>query len=170
VYRVRQFFFALTARTDQYAELARLLTPAQRELFQQMAPADQRHSIDVCWTLLQSGDDDPDLLAAALLHDVGKSAGHISLWQRALVVVLGRWAPRLLNWLARDASHATAPRWRSGFVINRLHPEVGARWAAKAGCSSTTVALIRRHQERVAAVECELDRLLAALQRADGVN
>ena len=172
MYRFRQFFNALTVRidADDKQELARLLTPAQRDLFRKMAPNDQRHSISVCATLRQVGNDDPDLLAAALLHDVGKAAGRIWLWQRTLIVLLGRWAPEVLHWLARDSRQGTVPWWRKGFVINRLHPEISAGWAAEAGCSPTTVVLIRRHQEPVERIESDQDRLLAALQRADGVN
>ena len=171
MYRVRQFFGALAARVDEYSEqeLLRLLTPAQRDLFQQMAPNDQRHSIKVCVTLRQAGADDVDLLVAALLHDVGKTAGPIWLWQRTLIVLLERWAPGLLHWLARG-SYSSTPWWRRGFVINRLHPERGAQWATEAGCSPTTVALVRRHQEPLKSIENDQDRLLAALQWADGVN
>lgn len=172
MYRVKQFLGALTARIaeDDERELYRLLTPSQRELFRRMAPADQHHSLDVCRTLLHEGDDDPDLLVAALLHDAGKSAGHIWLWQRTLIVVLRRWAPRLLDWLAQDSKQDPAPWWRTGFVVNRLHAERGALWAAEAGCSPTTVILIRRHEERINAIESHQDRLLDALQQADGVN
>jgi hypothetical protein len=171
VYRVRQFFGALAARVDEDDEqdLTLLLTPAQRDLFQQMAPNDQRHSIKVCVALRQVGDDDVDLLVAALLHDAGKTAGRVWLWQRTLIVLLERWAPGLLNWLSRG-SCPSAPWWRRGFVINRLHPERGAQWATEAGCSPTTVALIRRHQEPLKSIENDQDRLLAALQWADGAN
>jgi len=172
VYRVKQFFGALTARIEEEdeQELTRLLTPDQSSLFRQMARNDQRHSIDVCATLCQAGEANPDLLAAALLHDAGKAAGRIWLWQRTLIVLLRRWAPGALDWLAQGSSETTVPWWRRGFVINRLHPELGARWAAEAGFSSTTVALIRRHQEPLETIENEQDRLLAALQWADGVN
>jgi hypothetical protein len=172
VYRFRQFFCALTARVgdDEEWALAELLTPPQRDVFRRMAPNDQRHSLNVCVTLRQAGYDDPALLTAALLHDAGKAAGRIWLWQRTLIVLLKRWAPGLLRWLEHGASCEEAPWWRRGFVINRLHPELGARWAAQVGCSSTTVALIRRHQELVQIVKSEQDRLLAALQWADGVN
>jgi hypothetical protein len=181
VYRVKQFFDALAARTDENdeRELARLLTPPQRELFRRMAPNDQRHALNVCATLRQAGHDDPDLLKAALLHDAGKAAGRIWLWQRTLIVLLQRWAPDVLRWLSRGDSPAQAPRWRRGFVVNRLHPELGAQWAAQAGCLPTTVALIRRHQDPVQGPGSEArpeeikdyqERLLVALQWADGVN
>jgi hypothetical protein len=135
-----------------------------------MAQNDQRHSIQVCATLLQAGHDDPDLLAAALLHDVGKAEGPIWLWQRTLIVLLRRWSPKLLAWLARGGRQTAVPRWRRGFVINRVHPQLGARWATEAACSPTTVAIILRHQEAVETIENDQDRLLAALQWADGVN
>jgi hypothetical protein len=172
VYRVKQFFGALLARVDEDDEqvLARLLTPPQRELFRRMARNDQRHSLDVCATLRRAGHADPDLLAAALLHDAGKAAGRIALWQRTAIVLLKRWSPGLLGWLARGDDPTTAPWWRQGFVVNKLHPALGAQWAKRAGCSPTTVALICRHQEAIRTVHDHQDRLLATLQRADGEN
>jgi hypothetical protein len=172
VYRVKQFFGALAARIDKDDErvLDRLLTPPQRSLFRRMAPNDQRHSIEVLHSLHQAGSQDPDLLVAALLHDAGKAAGRIWLWQRTLIVLLERWAPNVLDWLARGACYTSAPWWRRGFVINRIHPELGACWAAEAGCSPTAVALIRRHQVPVVCIRTDQDRLLVALQWADGVN
>ncbi len=166
MYRSRQFFGALTARTDDSDEqtLVRLLTPPQLALFRRMARNDQRHSLDVCATLRQAGHEDPTLLTAALLHDAGKAAGRIWLWQRTLVVLLARWAPGLLRWLERG--DIQAPWWRRGFVVNRAHPELGARWAAEAGCSPATVDLIRRHQH----IATDQERLLLALQWADGVH
>ena len=171
MYRIKQFFAALAARRHSFDEQELdLLTPNQQELFRRMAPNDQRHSTEVCATLRETGNDDPGLLVAALLHDVGKSAGPIWLWQRTLIVLLEHRAPTVLNWLARGQQQHTVPWWRRGFVLNRHHPELGARWAAEVGCLPMTVALIRRHQEPVRSIETNEDRLLAALQRADGVN
>ena len=172
MYRVKQYSRALTAHinADEEQELTRLLAPSQHDLFRRLAPNDQRHSANVCTTLRQTDENEPDLLVAALLHDVGKSAGRIWLWQRTLIVLLQRCAPGLLYWLSRGSCHNEAPWWRKGFVINRLHPELGARWAAEVGCTPTTVALIRRHQERVKSITSDQDRLLATLQWADGEN
>jgi hypothetical protein len=172
VYRFNQFLRALTARFDEdtVGELAGFLTPAQQNLFHRMAPNDQRHSIRVFLTVRHAEVNNADLLVASLLHDVGKSAGRIWLWQRALIVLLERWLPTQLAWLERGSCISAVPWWRKGFVVNRLHPTLGARWAREAGCSSVTVDLIRRHQEPLMLVKDERDRLLAVLQWADGVN
>ena len=43
-----------------------------------MSVSDQRHSLNVMRTLRRQGHTEPDLLAAALLHDVGKSAAWLT--------------------------------------------------------------------------------------------
>jgi len=165
-YRVRQFFAALTAplfRRDADA-LAQVLTPAQQALFCRMSAPDRRHALQVYQALQARGPQIPDLLVAALMHDVGKAAGPPPLWVRVAVVLLERWAPR---WL--DRLSAGDPRgWRRPFVLYRRHAEIGAEWAAQAGCSPLTVALIRRHHDPLGSPESEEDRLLALLQQADG--
>ena len=173
MYRVRQFFGALTARTDKQDEqtLTPVLTLSQQDLFRRMPTNDQRHSLNVCRTLRQAGHTEgtPEgkaLLAAALLHDVGKSQGRIWLWHRVAIVLLERWAPRALDRLSSGKPQG----WRQGFVVHRQHPEVGAQWAERAGCSPLTVTLIRRHQEPLDETLCEENQLLAALQQADGMN
>src|SRR5206468_2406096 len=80
-----------------------------------------------------------DLLAAALLHDIGKHPG-VGLSQRTIRVLLARW-PRLLASLA--STHWLPRRWRSG--LHRLfdHAAIGADRAAAWGCTPATVAIIR---------------------------
>jgi hypothetical protein len=143
---------------------------------------DQRHALAVYRTLYQAGHTDPELLAAALLHDVGKAAAQLPAWRRAIIVLLDRFAPRLLARLSQGEpqGHALSlPKghalslskgWRHSFVAHTRHPEVGARWAQEAGCSPLTVTLIRRHQDRLTSCEIEEDQLLTALQAADSLN
>jgi len=105
---------------------------------------------------------------AALLHDVGKSGGGLRLWHRVLIVLIKALWPQLLDRLAEEEPRS----WRYPFFVHQHHPELGAQLAQAAGCSTTTVALIRRHQEPSAnnPLSTHRDKLLAALQEADGVN
>ena len=169
IYRVRQFASALLARVspDDLREADEVLAPDAQRLFRRMSVSDQRHSLNVMRALRRQGHTEPDVLAAALLHDVGKSAAWLAPWHRAIIVLSARFAPGLLAWLTRGEPRG----WRRPFVIHRQHAEIGAKWAAQAGCSALTVSLIRRHQEPLRREPAdEEERLLAALQRADGVN
>jgi hypothetical protein len=182
-YRVGQFFQALTARMpEEMVERAtRTLPPRARDLFRRQTAQDQRHALAVYHALRQAGHAHPHLLAAALLHDVGKAAARLPAWQRAIIVLLNRFAPRLLARLGRGELRGAALNqpngWRRPFIVHIHHPEIGARWAEEADCSPLTVALIRRHQDKPApALSCAQDetgeenRLLAALQAADDTN
>lgn len=167
-YRVAQFFRAVVARvSDEEVERAtRALTPEARDLFRRQAAQDQRHALAVYGALRQAGHTDPHLLAAALLHDVGKAAARLSSVHRSIIVLLGRFAPRLLARLSRGELCF----WNRPFVVHAQHPQIGARWAEEAGCSPFAVALIRRHEEKPIVARTEKDRLLAMLQAADDAN
>jgi hypothetical protein len=153
-YRIWQFFTALTARVsdEELGGIARVLTPASLSLFRSMATQDQRHSLDVYATLRQAGHINRDLLTAALLHDVGKSIVRLYPWQRAIIVLLDHFAPRLSTYLGQSdglPDHVPSPLegrtpnwptgWRRGFIANAHHAEIGARWAQEAGCSPQSV-------------------------------
>lgn len=166
---MRQFVSALLARVSpgDLAEAEEVLPPKARELFRRMSIPDQRHALNVMRTLRREGCTESDLLVAALLHDVAKSAAQILYWHRTMIVLSKRFAPGVLAWLA-----AGEPRgWRRPFVIHGQHAELSAQWAAQAGCSAVTVSLIRRHQEplRHAPLDQE-EQMLVALQHADDVN
>jgi hypothetical protein len=173
VYRVRQFFWALGARMAPaaWAEVEEILTPAQAALFRQMPRYDQRHGLNVMRTLCAAGYSQPDLLTAALLHDVAKSSAPLRLWHRVAIVLLQAFAPRWLDWLAREVKPG---HWRHPFYAHRVHAKVGARWAEEAGCSPLTVWLIAHHASSKPQMgdnlEAQEKAFLAALQRADGEN
>jgi len=167
-HRAGQFFRALTARVpeEEVEQAMHAVTPQARALFRRQAVQDQRHALAVYRALRESGHTNPHLLAAALLHDAGKAAARLSVWHRTIIVLLGHFAPRLLERLGQGEPRG----WREPFVARTRHPEVGARWAQEANCSPLAVALIRRHQERLASPQTEEDHLLAVLQAADGLN
>ena len=183
-YRVGQFLRALTARVseEEVEQAIHILTPEARALFRCQAVQDQHHALVVYHALRQAGHTNPQLLAAALLHDVGKAAARLPAWQRAVIVLLEHFVPCLLARLSQGEPRGCAlslpkepalslPKgWSRPFVVHARHPEVGSRWAQKAGCTPLTVALIRRHQDELTGRQTEEDQLLAALQAADNLN
>ncbi len=175
---MRQFFAALSARVsqDDLRQADAHLPPEARRLFRKMSAADQRHSLAVMRALEGAGHTHPALLTAALLHDAGKSAARLTPVHRAVIVLLGRFWPAALEWLARelpggDSSLANPVpgkiNWRWPFIVHRCHPGLGAQWAKQAGCDASSVALIRRHQELVTEPRDEFEQLLVQLQQAD---
>lgn len=153
-----QFFGHLTARVDprEEASARRLLPDAAWPLFAGMPTADRRHALDVSARLTAAGHRDPDLLAAALLHDAAK--GHrMRLWHRVAGVLLQAAAPRALARLASPDVRS----WRYPFYLFVHHAELSADAVVAAGCSPRAAAFIRGSIEPAEAP------LLAALRRAD---
>jgi len=174
LYRVRQFAQAAAAivrpRPGDEELARRHLSPAALALFRTMPRYDRRHALAVARSLARDGVDNPHLMAAALLHDAGKTCGvggRVRLLHRVLIVVGHAWAPRALEWAGRDpAPGERVPRWRQPFVTQQRHAALGAELALAAGCSAETASLIRRHEDDGR----DEDPLLAALQAADSAN
>jgi hypothetical protein len=159
VHRVRQVAAHLAARVaPEETELAHRILPARGfALFEAMPVADRRHALDVAEHLIAGGRDDPDLLAAALLHDAAK--GHrMRLWHRVAGVLLEAFAPGLLQRLALDQARS----WRYPFHLYLHHEGLSAEAALAAGCSPRAAAFIRG--ETAAETDAPL---LAALAAAD---
>lgn len=172
-YRLNQFRNALGGRLseDEYAQVSDILGPDLMALFDEMHPSEQAHSLRVTRQLVSDQETDPDLLKAALLHDVGKNKHPLRLWER-VIIVLGR---ALFPQKADIWGIGNPTGWQRPFVIARQHPGWGAEMVSTAGGSRLCVDLIRYHQEsfqegaRKDPVLPPLD-LLAKLQKADNDN
>jgi hypothetical protein len=160
-HRVRQFVRHLGARVSPAEDdrAAARLPGAAGDLYRAMPVADRRHGLDVLARLEAAGLTDPDLLAAALLHDSGKGP-RLRLWHRVVTVVLAAVPGDGLRRLAVDDQRS----WRYPFHLQLNHVELSAQAALAAGCSPRTAAFIRG--TAVAA-----DRALqAALTAADAAS
>ena len=147
-YRVQQLIHALTAAPAQQEcqEVEAFLKPELMNLFSAMQPGEQAHSLRIYHSLRENGVQDPDLLTAALLHDVGKNRLPLRLWERAYIVLANSLAPGLVETWGRSAIQEGLPFWKQPFVIAVQHPEWGAQMTEQAGASILAVDLIRNHQ------------------------
>ncbi len=165
-YRSRQFRNTLLAPCKRIPSEALLphLTPVQLSLFQRMQPAEQAHAYRIFKRLETAGQTNPDLLVAALLHDMGKILHPLSIFDR-VIIVLGR---RLFPGAARRWAAGTPRGLRRPFVVAANHAGWGADLASQAGASSLSVELVRRHHDAcISNPGSHTERLLAALQAAD---
>lgn len=188
--RARQFFLAVgRARRGLLPEDWRFvdayLAPGERALFARMTRADQAHCVAVARAALllfdqeespeQRGEEAPEesrrvLVAAALLHDVGKSGTNLGLLARVAVVLVQAWAPRWAR--AFEAGDEPSRGWawlgaarralKDALRAQREHAVRGAQMAAAAGSDPRVVALIRDHHRQAPA-----EGLLALLMEAD---
>jgi hypothetical protein len=178
LYRTRQFWHYLSSSPayQDIENIKSILQPPLFVLFSGMSQEEQAHSANILKKLLQKGEKNPELLSAALLHDVGKSRFPLRLWERVFIVLAKMVFPqRCRTWGANNSLAPPSGAWRGffwrlkkPFMVAELHPQWGAEMAAKAGASRRVVSLIRRHQDWLgeSPVE-EEDRLLAMLQMVD---
>lgn len=164
LYRVRQFWRMAYVKNDpgELELVQKVLSPKQMELFIQLQPGEKNHASMMFHTLVEQNVTQPDLLVAALLHDVGKLRYRLNLLQRAMVVLARAATPRKarqwgsLGTKEWDGSHD----WRMPFIVAEQHAEWGANLAHEAGVSSLTETLIREHHhpnvQGVGDEECNL--------------
>ncbi|GAC1402200.1 MAG: hypothetical protein NVSMB49_17940 [Ktedonobacteraceae bacterium] len=157
-------FVAPLSREDQQ-EVQRWLPASALPLFSTMSNADQQHSLRVCRGLQAQGCVEHAMLAAALLHDVGKAQGRVPFWTRPVIVIGRLFAPRLLARLivpfsqlgtdhavkqknqVRSSAGMLLPDWRRSLSYAWWHADVGANLASEVGLSDQTVLYIRTHHQ-----------------------
>jgi len=146
---------------------AQYLSPALFALYRQLRRSERQHSMRVLLALINKGQTHPDLLTAALLHDVGKIRTHFWLPEKVLVVLVKAFKPQ---WYWRWGS-GSARGWRRPFAVSVQHPAWGAEMVAEAGGTPLAVELIRCHQDHSDdLLQTETGRLLAALQAVDDLS
>lgn len=171
LYRVHQFWDAVrtpSLTSDDLRPAQRVLSEPQMALFSRLQPSEQAHGLRVLKTLQAMGENHPDLLTAALLHDIGKIQYQLHLWERVVIVLGKRFASNLVaRW-----GNALPGGWKRPFVIATQHPTWGADLARQAGTSALAIRLIQNHQEDVlsGSLDSLENHLLSLLQKADDQN
>jgi hypothetical protein len=157
LYRARQFFRGLhpSLTAGELALMHSALNERERALFIAMDPRDRRHSMDMVHWLRARTAPSADVVAAALLHDVGK--GRLLVWDRVAFVVLGRVSKSLRGRLGSPRGM----RFRQALWRLEHHPRLGAEQLT--GVSrERVVALVAAHLAPDAGADEELLWLAAA--------
>ena len=175
LYRSRQFWHAISSRfSPQDVELVNsVLSASQAELFRHMQASEQVHSLGVLKELKNQGEENPDLLSAALLHDVGKTRAPLRIWERVMIVIVRAICSGCIHkWgKGKHIEPEEGLGWRRAFIVAEQHPAWGAELAAGCGASRLTVSLITRHQEQIDPGSSSMeDILLRKLQAVDDNN
>jgi hypothetical protein len=142
---VRRFFGSLRPGGPGAAAeawVAERLLPGELELWKQMSRPDRRHAHGVARRVERAlgVEATHPVLAAALLHDVGKTDARLRTYGRVVATLS-----------ASVAGRDMAKVWRNqtGFIrrvgLYLLHPEIGAERLELAGSDPLTVAWAREH-------------------------
>ena len=138
------------------------LLPGAVELWTRMSRPDRRHSIAVARRLLESVPDAPrPVVAAALLHDVGKLDSELGTFLRVVATLSAKMAGREMAELWVRSTGVTR---RIGLYLK--HPEIGGDLLEMAASDPLTVAWGREHHHPEE--QWTIDRnAAAALKAAD---
>ncbi|MDR1114186.1 MAG: HD domain-containing protein [Candidatus Margulisbacteria bacterium] len=146
------------------------LNKQEQILFYSLAARDQRHSLDVAYTvrdlLGKRTKINPDkLYKAALLHDVGKAPARLRISDRIVQVLFFTLLPPLADYLADHGSETTG-YWRRILFFYKYHPRLGA--ALVKGISGNEVLyLIEHHHDAYWPGE---PKELTIIREADSLN
>jgi hypothetical protein len=113
----------------EQTEVHARLESAERLLFWTQSPADQRHGLECARRIMAIRPDDPVVIRAALLHDVGKRHAGLGAVGRTCATLAGR-----IGWAGPAA-------WRR----YRNHGPLGAADLEVAGSADLIVEFARRH-------------------------
>ena len=150
------------SRADEAWATSNLL-PGEAELWNRMCAQDRRHAAGVARRTVSALDTRATrpVIAAALLHDVGKVDSQLGTFLRVVATLS-----------AAVAGRETAELWVRGTGVTRRiglylqHPKIGGDLLAMSGSEDFTATWAREHH--LPADQCSLDPTLAdALREAD---
>jgi len=152
---VRRFFDVATAQPLDAIEsqLVEMWLPAPlEEIFRDQPDYDQRHGYEAALSVIAAGFDDPDVVTAALLHDVGKRHAGLGLISRS----------------AASVFILAGVRLPERFAVYRDHGLVAARELGERAAPSLAIDFaLHHHGERPSTIPPDVwEALVAADQPA----
>ena len=143
--RILQFVRAVTARVsvEDGKYISTHLNADEQKIFFAMSVADQVHSLRTAYTIERlviedkRGVDREFLIRCALLHDVGRRAGDLTIRGKVFVVLLTSLAPKFAERLELNGNHA--------LYVYHHHAELGGQKLQRIGLFREAKIIARHH-------------------------
>lgn len=151
---VKRFIKSINSKISIADEefIRKYLNQQEQILFYRQRIADQRHSLDVSYYIIQNTMSinwiNKDLIIkSALLHDIGKSYVFMPLWIRPIAVVMKRYTYKIYRTLYIKGKKPNARNFFKYFYAYEFHPEIAEKMLTEIGVESQVVKLISMHHE-----------------------
>jgi hypothetical protein len=142
----KRFFGSLSRAPlggDDQAWVVGYLLPGEQALWGRMSNADQRHACAVARKVVDLLGDEATrpVVAAALMHDIGKIDARVNTFERVMATLAGTTGSReqIEQWSTESGWIGKAGRYL-------MHNEIGAKMLTEAGSDPITVAWAREHE------------------------
>ena len=143
--RIKQFVQAVTARVtvDDGKYISTHLNAEEQKLFFAMSVADQAHSLRTAYRVERlviedkRGVDREFLIRCALLHDVGRRNGDLTIAGKVFVVLITNIAPKFAERLEINGNHA--------LYVYHHHAELGAQKIQRIGLFKEAKIIAKHH-------------------------
>lgn len=156
--RIKQYFKAKKAKIYEkdYQFLLGFLNEKELEYFNKLPVYEKRHSLDVCYYLINKyGIEDQDLLKSALFHDIGKIKAKITPERKAMAVILEK-IPFLAKFTEKHIYF---------LKVYYNHSEYSAEICREIGFNERVIDIVRNHHDKNL-----IDEDVIKLQEADEKN
>lgn len=143
--RILQFVRAVTARVtvEDGRYIAAHLNAEEQKIFFAMSVPDQVHSLRTAYTIERlviedkRGIDREFLIRCALLHDVGRKAGDLTVMGKVFVVLITTFAPDFADRLEIKGNHA--------LYVYHHHAELGGQKLQRIGLFKEAKIIAKHH-------------------------
>jgi putative nucleotidyltransferase with HDIG domain len=143
--RILQFIRAVTARVtvEDGKYISAHLNAEEQKLFFAMSVVDQAHSLRTAYTIERlviedkRGVDKEFLIRCALLHDVGRKAGDLTIAGKIFVVLITSLAPKFADRMEINGNRA--------LYVYHHHAELGAQKIQRIGLFKEAKIIAKHH-------------------------
>lgn len=143
--RIKQFIRAVTARVtvEDGKYISAHLNAEEQKLFFAMSVVDQAHSLRTAYTIERlviedkRGVDKEFLIRCALLHDVGRKAGDLTIAGKIFVVLITSLAPKFADRMEINGNRA--------LYVYHHHAELGAQKIQRIGLFKEAKIIAKHH-------------------------